>query len=130
MTIPKWLPLTLAFLFVATRALGAAVKFKVGVNLSLRPEMARALPLIELAHGDAYLPRGAFITSGDDGDHMDGSKHYEGLAVDLRTRDLTQPEIGRLVAALRKRLNGSAAVDRPYNVVVESDHLHVEYDPQ
>lgn len=129
MTIPKWLPLTLAFLFAVTRTAGALVKFKPGVRLDLQPEMARALPWIEQAHTDAYLSRGAIITSAVDGEHRDDSKHYVGLAVDLRTRDLTAAEISRLVAALRKRLNGSAAADRPYNVVVEPDHIHVEYDP-
>lgn len=128
MHIPKWIPLTLAFLFIA-RTAGGTVKFKAGVRLDLKPEMARALPWIEAAHADAYLTRGAIITSGTDGVHRDDSKHYEGLAVDLRTRDLTPVEIARLVPALRKRLNGSANADRPYNVVVETTHIHVEFDP-
>lgn len=130
MKIPKWLPLSLAFLFVATRSLGATVKFKPGVTLNLQPAMSRALPLIELAHTDAGITRGAIITSGTDGEHMAGSLHYVGLAVDLRTRDLTPVEVSKLVAALRKRLNGGATVDTPYNVVVESEHIHVEYDPK
>lgn len=130
MKIPKWLPLTLAFLFVATRSLGALVKFKPGVVLNLQPDMARALPAIEQAHADAGIIRGAIITSGTDGEHMEGSLHYVGLAVDLRTRDLTPVEVAKLAVALRKRLNGGATVDTPYNVVVETQHIHVEYDPK
>lgn len=129
MKIPKWMPLTLAFLFVATRGLGALVKFKPGVVLDLKPEMARALPGIEMAHADAYIARGAIITSGVDGEHRDNSLHYVGLAVDLRTRDLTPTEISRLVLALRNRLNGSKGNNRPYQVVVEPTHIHLEYDP-
>lgn len=128
MNIPKWVPLALLLLFVATKA-GATVKFKSGVSLNLQPEMSRALPLIEAAHADALLTRGAIITSGDDGIHSQGSLHYVGLALDLRTNDLTNVEVSRLAVALRKRLNGSAQVNRPYQVVIEPTHIHVEYDP-
>jgi hypothetical protein len=119
------------FVVVALLALvrGSFVKFKTGVTLDLQPEMARALPAIEQAHVDASIDRGAFITSGTDGQHGEGSLHPEGYAVDLRNRDLTTLQNGKLVAALRKRLNGGATINRPYQVVVESTHIHVEYDP-
>lgn len=104
--------------------------FKNGVLLKLQPEMAQALPLIDYAHDDIGLDRGAVVTSANDGRHMDGSLHYEGQAVDLRTRELNQLMIGKLAAALRKRLNGAEDLNRPYQVVVEHDHLHIEWDPQ
>lgn len=122
-----WIVLAIALL--ATAARGGLVKFKTGVVLDLQPDMARALPLIEQAHVDAGISRGAFITSGTDGVHRDDSKHYLGLAVDLRTRDLTSGEVTRLTTALRRRLNGNGLLNRPYQVIVEGTHIHVEYDP-
>lgn len=129
MNIPKWVPVALLLTFLLSRSAGGAVKFKTGVTLDLRPEMARALPLIEQAHTDVGITRGALITSGTDGEHSAESLHYVGLAVDLRTRDLTAVQVAKLVAALRKRLNGSATANRPYQVVVEATHIHVEYQP-
>ena len=54
------------------------------------------------------------------------SLHYEGLAVDLRTKHLTKPD--RALAANRLRL----ALGPEYDVVLETDppHLHVEFDPK
>lgn len=130
MNIPRWVPVALLLTFLVSRSAGGAVKFKTGVSLNLRPEMARALPLIEQAHVDVGITRGALITSGTDGDHSAESLHYVGLAVDLRTRDLTAVQLAKLVVALRKRLNGNATVNRPYQIVVEPTHIHIEYDPE
>lgn len=103
--------------------------FKPEVNLALQSDMAKALPLIDLAHQDMDLERGAVITSANDGTHMQGSLHYTGLAVDLRTRDLAPATIALLAAKLRARLNGNENTNLPYQVVLETTHVHVEYDP-
>ena len=109
--------------------------FKDGVDLDLSRAMVTALPLIEKAHKDAGIKRGAFITSAKDGKHMKGSKHHwepdndkPSDAVDLRTKDLTKQETEELSEALATRLNGPKQ-RKPYDVVVEVDHIHVEYDP-
>jgi hypothetical protein len=63
------------------------------------------------------------ITSIRDGQHMTGSLHYSGNAADFRRWDLDR--IGKTsaaVAQLRSQL-GSA-----YDVILESDHIHVEYE--
>lgn len=93
--------------------------------------MARALPLIDLAHDDCELHRDAVCTSARDGQHMDGSLHYTGLACDFRSKDLSDAASHELAAAIRKRLNGDANKNRPYQVVLETSpaHVHVEYDP-
>ena len=104
--------------------------FKNGVYLNLQPEMAKGLPLIDLAYSDLELDAECVVTSADDGRHMAGSLHYAGRAVDLRTRDLHEEVIRKLANALRKRLNGSDIINRPYQIVVETDHIHVEYQPQ
>lgn len=111
---------------------------KESVLLYLSQPMARVLVDLDAAHYDANLTRGAFITSAKDGTHMKGSKHHSepdddrpSDAVDLRTRDLTPMQEGRLAACLRKRLNGAEFTNSPYQVIVEANprHIHVEYDP-
>lgn len=61
------------------------------------------------------------ITSCTDGAHKSGSLHYTGCAVDLRLPVLNPTVI---VDALRSRLGPE------YDVVLEADHIHVEYDPK
>jgi|APSaa5957512535_1039671.scaffolds.fasta_scaffold10843_6 hypothetical protein len=67
--------------------------------------------------------RDAVITSGRDGVHSQTSLHYEGKALDLRTRDLDTDTVTKYAQALRQCLGDD------YDIVIESDHIHVEYDP-
>ena len=60
------------------------------------------------------------ITSGKDGQHGIGSLHYEGKAVDLRTWNV----LDSLVKALKAHLGAD------YDIVLEKDHIHVEWDPK
>lgn len=62
------------------------------------------------------------ITSGTDGKHMAGSRHYIGAALDFRTSNLTKKEVTRFMDKMRERLGPD------YDVVLESDHVHVERD--
>lgn len=73
---------------------------------------------IWLKHG-----RPLVITSGLDGRHGKGSRHYAGLALDFRSRDLGQAASRRAAQALRKVLG------REFLVLVEKDHIHVEHNP-
>lgn len=61
------------------------------------------------------------ITSGTDSKHGANSLHYSGLALDFRTWNVNN------VLSLKSDLQ--QALGDEYDVVVESDHLHVEYDP-
>lgn len=63
------------------------------------------------------------ITSGEDGQHMEGSKHYSDNALDFRTNDMTITQVEQWADEMRKRLG------LEYQVIVERDHLHVEWDP-
>lgn len=64
------------------------------------------------------------ITSVTDGDHHAGSLHHTGAAVDLRTRHVTARQLERIVKKIREALTDS------FDVVPESTHLHLEYDPR
>ena len=103
------------------------MRVKGGVDLScLKPVMSVALDAAQ----DAYRKYGkdVVITSGCDGIHKPGSKHYEGYAVDLRIRHLEGKD--RLIANLIKD-----ALNEQWDVVLERDaengpHLHIEFDPK
>lgn len=61
------------------------------------------------------------ITSANDGKHGDKTLHHKGLALDLRTWNLNGRAV-QVADELRKALPDA------YDVVVESDHIHMEYD--
>lgn len=63
------------------------------------------------------------ITSGTDGKHMVGSKHYTSEALDLRTSNIKN-ELQEVMNVLSARLGPD------YQVIKESDHVHIEYDPR
>lgn len=60
------------------------------------------------------------ITSGTDGVHRQGSKHYSGEALDFR---LLGAQTSEFIARLQRRLGAA------YQIIREADHVHVEYDP-
>ncbi|HET7135184.1 MAG TPA: hypothetical protein VFJ25_04635 [Casimicrobiaceae bacterium] len=96
------------------------IAIKPGVRIrGLAPEILLA---INVAH-ELYREQAQSltITSGTDGQHMAGSLHHAGLAVDLRL-PATPPE--RMIEQLKIRLGAE------YDVVLEGDHIHVEYDPK
>jgi hypothetical protein len=64
------------------------------------------------------------ITSGTDGTHSIGSLHYKGLAVDIRLPYLTPNANKPFVEMIKLVLN----ID--FDVVLEKDHIHIEYDPK
>ena len=63
------------------------------------------------------------ITAGTDGKHMEGSLHYKGRALDLRTFNVAGKEL-QVKVALQQ------ALGKDYDVVIEKDHIHCEYDPK
>lgn len=80
------------------------------------------------------------VTSCGDGKHGEGSKHYpdkvtgwvnafdarirdyDGVDVDITEKDIFYAE--KIVAEMKKRL------DTQYDIVLESNHIHVEFDPK
>lgn len=53
------------------------------------------------------------------------SLHLKGLAVDLRTRDIPQTVMSLIVKELVSFLGNLG-----YDIVLEADHLHIEFDPK
>ncbi len=64
------------------------------------------------------------ITSCLDGVHSVNSLHYKGKAMDFRTRHLPDLTLKRVV-----RDDIAAELGGEFDVVLESTHIHVEYDP-
>lgn len=100
---------------------------KTGVILAgLKPEMARTVIRVMLIYSEYGVP--AVITSGLDGHHSSKSLHYVGLALDWRTRHLPGGYLGPAAHAVREQI--AAVLGDDYDVVLEKDHIHVEYDPE
>jgi len=99
------------------------MKIKQGVTLGgLTKEMMLAW-LVADSVWDEQMEEGV-VTSGLDGKHKLLSKHYTGNALDLRTRYFAPEQIETCARRLREILG------RDYDVVVETTHIHVEYDPK
>lgn len=67
------------------------------------------------------------VTSMKDGKHSVNSLHYSGMAVDIRSKHLTQEESRKVFFALKNDLGPD------YDVLLEAEnteneHLHIEYD--
>lgn len=73
-----------------------------------------------------YLENGfdCVLTSVNDSTHSKTSLHYSGNAVDLRTREIPVSIIGKIVEQLQDALKWN------YDVVLESNHIHIEYQPK
>lgn len=99
------------------------MNIKPGVDVKgIKPEIVIAM----MVANDAYRQYGInlTITAALDGKHMENSKHYEGLAIDLRTRNVPPEILPVVLDTIRRNLG------RQYDVAMESDHIHIEFDPK
>ena len=102
---------------------GGNMKIKNSVSLrGLSPQMAIACIVIEMEFNE-YGVR-PVITSGCDSVHGKGSRHYSGQALDFRTRDVNSDDMVILALNIKQSLGPQ------FDVVLESNHLHVEFDPK
>ncbi len=99
------------------------MRLKPGVRvLGIKPEILIAMNItdsIMQKHGVGFV-----VTSAVDGQHSPGSKHYAGLAFDMRIRHLTNTQTLQIKHEL------SEALGESYDVVLEKTHIHVEFDPK
>ena len=93
---------------------------KLGVDISrLKRQIRDALPKIDSVLREETQNE-AVLTSTYSGDHLPGSLHYANLAVDLR---LPVKNLDLVLYKLSLRLGPD------YDVVAESNHIHIEHDP-
>jgi hypothetical protein len=101
---------------------GPAYAVKAGVLLGSERPMEYARRIL----AGIWASRGytLTVTSGFEGAHIEGSLHYQGLAEDYRRYDVRPDDLPGMLAEARTRLGSD------YDVILESDHIHVEYDPK
>lgn len=98
---------------------------KTGVNpFGIQPPLLLALIVADKIWND--LGRELFVTSLNDGEHSRTSLHYAGCAADLRTNYFDHNQ--KTLAA--NRLKNYLGNNLDYDIVVESDHIHIEYQPK
>lgn len=103
----------------------AYVKVKTGVT----PRLLTIMAAIANVAQTLEEPNDITITSGTDGKHMRQSLHYEGAALDVRSKNFGSAVAKRhFLQAVLKRLG------KGYQGILEheggaNEHFHFEYDP-
>ncbi len=99
------------------------MRFKTGVYVrGISPEL-----LVGLAVMDKVYEENGYrmtVTSVSDSRHSEKSLHYSGRAADLRTYDLG-PETTQTI-----HQQGRRELPMDFDLVLEADHFHLEYDPK
>jgi hypothetical protein len=104
------------------------VAHKDGVDLShLSVPMKQALTVVKevFAKNKEIL----VVTSANDGQHMDNSKHYTDNAVDVRANTMTDAKQKQIASELQSKLGSNYYVGAEFFANPANDHIHVEYDP-
>lgn len=89
---------------------------------SLSPQIVLALIIVDQVM--KQCGQEAVITSLNDARHSKTSLHYSGNAVDIRSRNFSQPD--SVLALCKDALGNSNDID----IILESDHFHMEYQPK
>lgn len=112
------------------------MKLKRGVNTkAVQPCIWWALGFADRLHQQLFS-RPSVVTSLNDGQHSENSKHYKGEACDLRVKDLAPAEAARFYQFLKMALDPLG-----FDVVIEGgnpgetmttftngEHVHIEWD--
>lgn len=99
------------------------MKIKQGVSmLGIKPEIVPALLAVDRIYRD--LGHTAVITSCTEGNHSEISRHYLGMAIDIRVRQLKPGDAKKVAAQLRVDLGPE------YFVYEHSTHIHIGYKPR
>ena len=107
------------------------IRFKESVQAGpLHPSIEHAFNIISIVWEQYFPEIPPVITSLRDGTHISNSLHYGGplgdtrcQALDIRSRNLTARE-QRVAINQLKRYLGEA-----YDIILETNHIHIEYDP-
>jgi len=119
------------------------IHIKPGVTIHrLQPQVVLATHAVD----GIYQRHGiieCWLTSGSDGKHRAGSKHYSGEAVDIRTRnvpsqlripvaiDVAKALVGRVFDGRHGRVKmifQSPGNPSLFDIFLHKTHMHVEYD--
>lgn len=101
------------------------MRLKAGViPTNIRPELMLALVIADRVYDDNG--QDLVITSLNDSRHSRTSLHYAGCAADLRTHYFTEHEKAKVFEQLKQALGGNP----DYDVILESDHFHIEWQPK
>ena len=96
---------------------------KKGVKLQgARVELVIALQVASAVY--VHFNETCVITSLLDGKHSRNSLHYCGQAADLRIKDINMAKVRLIHEELRQRLTDD------FDVILESTHIHIEYQPR
>jgi len=92
---------------------------KAGVDISrLQPKIRKRLKQIETIVWNV-INEELIITSTYEGDHGASSLHYADSAIDIRRSNKPDKIVMEIKLALGK----------DYDVILENNHIHIEYDP-
>ena len=89
---------------------------------SLKPQLTLALMVLDgvFEKNDSEL----VITSINDARHSKTSLHYSGAAVDIRSRNIPDKEF------LLKKCKEALGYSPDFDMILEFDHYHLEYQPK
>jgi len=93
----------------------------------ISPEMVLASVVIGFIWMELFPGVDCVVTEGTGGKHGRGSRHYVGLGKDYRIWNLPDPfmeSAKKATKEIKRRLGPD------YDVVLEKDHIHVEFDPK
>ncbi len=103
------------------------MRLKVGVKLNgARPELLVAMVIIDGVFVAPALPD-FVVTSVVDGKHSEKSSHWKGEAFDMRSRNWKPEDDSLRLVTLSKCRH---RLGRDFDLVVEEDHWHCEWDPR
>jgi len=98
------------------------ISIKKGVRIrAMQPPVVLAIQVAAGAYEEYGMPE-MTVTSICEGHHKRGSAHYSGRAFDLRIWGVGAPE--DLTKDIKHLLG------EEFDVILEKDHIHVEYDPK
>lgn len=102
---------------------------KQGVMGDLCIELRKALGRVQLLYMSKRV-EDFYITSKREGNHMMGSLHYDGRAVDFRNRGISLEDVRAAVGKGFDVVPFSVAGEGSPGTGVSYTHYHLEYDPK
>ncbi len=100
------------------------MQLKVGVKLlGVLPQTVAAMWIVDKVYQS--FGQDLIVTNCSEGKHKRASAHYTGRAFDARTRFFaSQKEKVKVKRACKK------ALGQGFDVILEKDHIHIEWDPK